>query len=235
MTIKLHKIRKLYSFHKKLNPKIWDNKSNAMHPEIRIKLLKECKLFYDFLGVKGLKINDIIVAGSNAGYNYNEKSDLDVHIIVDFTQVSEPDLLKNLCDTKRFLWSFYYSIKMHNIPTEMYVQDASQPVESNGIYSILNGTWLKEPVANNPDYNDAEISQKICNLKKDMEQIINVPSVKNINYMLRKIHNLRTSGLETGGEYSTENIVYKLARSLGYIDKLVALRQKLIDREFSLK
>lgn len=234
MTTNLPKVGKTYTFHKKLNSKIWDKKNHGMHPDIRNKLLKETLLFYQFLGVNGLKINDIIIAGSNAGYNYTAKSDLDVHIIVDFSQVADGDLLRNLCETKRFLWSYYYSIKLHGIPTEMYVEDFSQHVDSNGIYSILSGKWLKFPVANNPEYNDAEILQKVTNYERDIEQILNVPSVEHIDHLLSRIHGLRSAGLEAGGEYATENVAYKALRSLGYIDKLVELKKKLIDHEYSL-
>jgi hypothetical protein len=234
MTSKLPKIRKTYSFHKNMNSKIWDIKTNEMHLDVRVKLLKEALLFYNFLGVKDLKINDIIVAGSNAGYNYTAKSDLDIHIVIDFSQVADADLLKNLCDTKRFLWSFYYSIKLHGIPTEMYVEDASQPVDSNGIYSILFGKWLKFPKKDNPDYQDSEILKKVTSYKNDIEWVLEFPSVEHIDHLLNRIHSLRTDGLEKAGEYSTENVAYKVIRALGYIDKLIDLKNKLIDKEYSL-
>jgi hypothetical protein len=227
--------RHTYSYHKKLNPKIWDVKTHDLDIQIRVKLLKEVLLFYKFLGVNDLKIQDIIITGSNAGYNYTAKSDLDLHIIVDFSNYRDADILKNLCDTKRFLWSYYYSIKIHGVPTEIYVQDASEGVDSNGIYSLLYGKWLKFPSDKNPNYNDADISQKTKNIKKDLDEVISSPTIEHIDFLLKKIHDFRTVGLDNGGEYSTDNVVYKNIRSLGYIDKLVKVKQKLIDKKYSLK
>ncbi len=205
-----------------------------MHPNVRAKILNEVLLFYSFLGVKSLKLDDIIVAGSNAGYNYTAKSDLDIHLVVNYQNIPDSDILKNLFDTKRFLWSFYYSIKIHHIPTEMYVQDASQPVDSNGIYSVLKGEWLKIPDPKDPKYNDAEISQIFDATVTDIQQVLKIPSINHINHLLSRIHALRSEGLAAGGEYSTKNVVYKMLRSKGYIDKLLAQKQKLIDKKYSL-
>ena len=70
-----------------LNPLIWDNEKK-LKPEIRKLLLLNAKRFIEFSDFENLKFDDIILTGSMANYNYNENSDLDVHIILNYNQIS---------------------------------------------------------------------------------------------------------------------------------------------------
>jgi len=61
------------------------------------------------------------------------------------------------------------------------------------------------------------------------------------NYLIRKIDKIkdkikkmRQSGLEAGGEFSNENLIFKVLRRTGYIEKLYDLQLKAYDRAFSL-
>ena len=56
--------------------------------------------------------------------------------------------------------------------------------------------------------------------------------IKKYNDKLRKY---RTCGLQKGGEYSDENLVFKVLRRNGYLDKLKELKSKLTDKQLSLK
>jgi hypothetical protein len=49
-----------------------------------------------------------------------------------------------------------------------------------------------------------------------------------------KIKNYRQAGLEKNGEFSNENLVFKVLRRSGYIDKLYNFQDKLIDKKLSL-
>lgn len=71
-----------------LCPLMWES-DEKLKPEVREVLLKNAKRFIEFSDVENLKYNDVILTGSMANYNYNENSDLDVHIILDFNQISE--------------------------------------------------------------------------------------------------------------------------------------------------
>jgi hypothetical protein len=44
----------------------------------------------------------------------------------------------------------------------------------------------------------------------------------------------RTWGLETGWEYSTENLVFKILRRNGYIEKLHDSTTKILDKKLSI-
>ena len=49
-----------------------------------------------------------------------------------------------------------------------------------------------------------------------------------------KLKKFRKSGLESGGEYSYENLTFKLLRRNGYIQKLLRLKTQLKDRKLSI-
>ena len=50
-----------------------------------------------------------------------------------------------------------------------------------------------------------------------------------------KLKRFRQSGLDDGGEYSYENLTFKLLRRNGYIEKLLGLKKKLIDKKLSVE
>ena len=67
-----------------LSPIVWDTDDKTMKPEIRKALLKNADAFIKFSNLEEFNFVDIILTGSMANYNYNEYSDLDIHILMDF-------------------------------------------------------------------------------------------------------------------------------------------------------
>ena len=55
-----------------------------------------------------------------------------------------------------------------------------------------------------------------------------------INNLKDKIKRFRQSGLDDGGEYSYENLTFKLLRRNGYIEKLINLKSEVIDNKLSI-
>jgi hypothetical protein len=101
-------------------------------------------LSLDEAGVEG-NINDIILLGSNANYNYTKDSDLDIHIILDNEDL-DPKLAESLYGAYRSLFNKKYKISIYDIPTEIYVELPDTNRVSNGIYSVKHSKWLAEPV-----------------------------------------------------------------------------------------
>ena len=67
-----------------LCPLLWEGET--LKEPIRKGLTRITKQFIEFLGV-GLKIKDVVLLGSMAGYNWSDKSDIDVHVIVDQKEI----------------------------------------------------------------------------------------------------------------------------------------------------
>ena len=75
-----------------LNPKVW-TKENKLDPEIRKQLLVMANDFFESLEVGDLEIDDIILTGSLANYNWSKYSDVDLHILVDYKDLDENEEL----------------------------------------------------------------------------------------------------------------------------------------------
>lgn len=163
--------------HDTLNPKLWDE-ANNLKPEVREKILEIVKEFTDGLEEDEIKfkVDDIVLVGSNCSYNYNDKSDLDVHIRMDTDSLECPDdLYPLLYSAYRSLFNNKFDIDFYGIPVEIYVetseteQMSDEPVtearkqsalKSNGIFSVLNNEWIKEPVAEDIPEVDQEAFNK---------------------------------------------------------------------------
>jgi predicted nucleotidyltransferase len=66
--------------------------------------------FYGALKINA-PIKDIQLTGSLANYNWTNKSDLDVHILIDFNDIDENvDLVKKALDGQRFIWNTRHKI-----------------------------------------------------------------------------------------------------------------------------
>lgn len=226
-------ISDLLVFHDKLNPKFW-NDDEKMIPSVRLSLLKNSSEFYDFLEIPDLKVKDIIVVGSNASYNYTKYSDMDVHLLVDISKMHCPDIMENLFHAKKSLWNERRNVKIKGQDIEMYVQDTKSLLQSRGVYSLVNNKWLSKPTKEKPMIDDAAVIAKTDACADHIDRIIESnPSPEKLEATIQKIHNMRRSGLDSGGEFSTENLTYKMLRNLGYIEKLYDLKSKNTDKRLS--
>ena len=65
-----------------LNPKLWDH--DRLKPEVRGALLRMAEDFIDFVAVP-FDVEDIVITGGNVNFTYTAHSDIDLHIIADFS------------------------------------------------------------------------------------------------------------------------------------------------------
>lgn len=215
-----------------LNPDIW-NRDNTIKDVVADSLISIAKSFYDDTKLS-VPIEDIYLIGSAAAYNWTQKSDLDLHIIVDFEKINKDKELvtayANLLKTK---WNADHDIKIANHPVEVYLQDINHKNNSLGVYSLKDKEWVKKPEYKVPNIDKEAIKKKY----KELLSVIN-NSIKNqefdvIKKLIKKLYDYRQSGLDKNGEFSTENIVFKLLRSKGMIDDLKNFANKLKDKELS--
>lgn len=210
-----------------LNPELWIN--NTLKPEVRRKLMQIAEHFVDFLKTPDLKITDITLSGSNAGYNYSEYSDIDLHIVA----VVNPEQAE-LFIAKKNNYNFVHDIKIHGIDVELYVQDNAQTHHSAGIYSVMRNRWISEPSNTPPKVTPQEIKSKARNYAGQINQALRSNDVARAMNTMEEIYRLRRAGLETGGENSVENLAFKLLRARGQIEKLRKYITKLQSAELSL-
>ena len=224
-----------------LNPKVWDN-GDTLNKEVREKLLAVATEFIDFLGVPIL-VEDIIFTGSLANYNWSKYSDVDLHVVADFTQFSD-DLLplyQELFKVKKTLFNTDHDIKIFGYDVELYVQDSNEAHFSSGVYSVLNDEWDNKPKKENVKIDKNLIRQKsnqwmeIIDTALEAASDVTADDAREIIKKCRnKLKKYRTCGLEKEGEYSDENLVFKVLRRNGYIEKLMNFENDVVDKELSL-
>ena len=229
--MRAEELEKLVRFKDNLNPDIWQN--NNLRREVEYKLLLIAKEFIEFINIPDLKLKDITLSGSNASYNYNDHSDLDLHLIVDMDTPCGAQL-KELFQAKKSQFNDQYDILIRGHEVEVYVQDAKQPHISNGIYSVIKDEWLKQPekISANPD--ETNIKHKYEFLKAEIDRAIESGDPRAIARLQLKIKDMRKAGLEKSGEYGVENLAFKLLRNDGSLDALYSAKQKADDEKLSL-
>ena len=221
-------------FHDTLNPLLWDRREN-LHPEIRDQLMAIASDFSEFLGVKDLDLKDITISGSNAAFSYTPHSDIDLHLIVDLSNVEHEDVYRELFSAKKAIYNKENTITIKGIPVEVYVQDATQDHHSQGIYSILNNEWIQIPRRIQADIDDMSVRSKYEDLSKRIKKVIKSDDLAQMNELMDKIRLMRSTGLSEKGEFGPENLAFKLLRNTGDLKKLQAARQAAKDQELSLK
>lgn len=218
-------------FHKELNPKLW--RERRLQPEVRFKLLEIAKHFIEFIDIPSIKLRDITVSGSNASYTYTDHSDLDLHLVVDIPAAAQYHL-KPLFDAKKNQYNFQHDIKIHNIEVEVYVQPSTDKHHSAGIYSVLDDQWISQPKPIKVTIDDNDVELKVRNYLNKIKMALRSPDINISNTVKDRLNRLRKTGLERQGEFSVENIAFKVLRVKGYIDQLRQHIYNLEDQALSL-
>ena len=213
----------------KLNPKIW--RDGELAPEVTEKLKMIARAFEEFIGVD-LKIIDYTITGSNANYTWTKHSDLDLHIII---PGKADDASRELYSSKKTLWGDQHNITVRGMPVECYIQGEDEPHHSTGVYSIVQSQWLVEPKKIKPEVDDSAVEAKKDGVMRDIERALLSKDLEQLRVVKDKITQMRKSGLERAGEWSVENLVFKILRNLGLIDEITDKIRELEDQELSLE
>jgi hypothetical protein len=219
------------NFHNELNPKLWEN--DRLQPKVRAALMRIAEHFKDFLGIEIYDLLDITISGSNAAYTYTSHSDIDLHLVVMIPEDHEPEL-KELFQAKKYQYNDQHDIKVRGFDVELYVQDAEDAHHSMGIYSVLNDRWIKKPKQQRAQVDDIEVQEKYRSIKHRIDRAIVSDDFSSVQSVWNSVKNMRKSGLETGGEFSSENLAFKILRADGTLDKLKRHLGNLEDAELSI-
>lgn len=224
------KVKEALELHDELNPKLWDNEE--LKEDVYEKLMNIYNEFIKFIDIP-LEVVDVEIVGSNASYNYNDKSDIDLHIIVNNEiNYMDNDLLQQFYNSKKNSFNSSYDIDIYGIPVEVYIEDVNAGNATNGRYSLLEKMWLLKPEKKSyviPDISE-ELNQyvDVCNEALESTDSDYIKSLINDIYMMRKI------GLAKDGEASVGNLVFKELRNMNMMDKLREKYYELRSENLSL-
>lgn len=234
----------LKSFYTKdtLNPKVWDN--GRLRPELRKQLLRIAKEFIETVKFT-MPVVDIIMVGSSTSYNWSKYSDIDLHILVDFSQITEitdEEVLKDYFTCKKNDWNNKHTeLHIASYPVEVYIQSNTEPNASDGVYSIRNDYWIKQPKttdlkldANLIKKQASVVINRIEQFEEAFEDCKSRNRLKILGMLAEQLYDTivqgRKDGLNASGESSPENIVFKVLRRSGHLGRLKDLKTKIFDR-----
>lgn len=218
-------------YNNELNPKLWHD--GKVKPEVKQALIKIAKEFEKFVEIP-LEVKDIIIAGAQANYSYTDYSDLDLHLVVDYSSIDCDREAAELFDSKRLLFKRDHDIKIHGIPVEPGVEDSANPTVS-AAYSLVTDQWVREPTKNIPRYDSEELERKTEMWTALIKAATKTGDLQTARTVLKLLRKYRKLGLKTPqGEFSLANLVYKSLRNSQSLRALQILVDRLHDQELSI-
>lgn len=215
-----------------LNPALWNN--GILKKEVLLKLKAIAKYFYDDLNIDN-PIQDIYFTGSNAGYNWTDRSDIDLHIVLDFKNEDNINLIKLFFNIFKRYWNSKHNITLYGYPVEVYIEDINNPVKSSAIYSIQNNCWVKKPTKEKIKIDKDFIKKEYLKYATGIVTAIKDKNLESLENIIKNLYKNREKALKLKGEYSEYNIIFKLLRLKGYIQQLIDNIIKIKDSKFILK
>jgi hypothetical protein len=127
---------------------------------------------------------------------------------------------------------------------ELYVQNIDETPKSGGVYDLEENKWIRKP--NKGDIKPIGLSKyaikdkaatimtiidDMCDVLESTDDMYDIRQLDDdASHLWKKVKDMRTSSLEKNGEGGAGNIVYKVMRRMGYLDKLFDLRGKIYDK-----
>jgi predicted nucleotidyltransferase len=231
---------KLHIYNKTLDPSIW-NENLTIKPEIREHLLKIAEDFYKSTGLTG-EVQNILFLGSSANYNWTPTSDMDLHIVIDIaSEKINEEYARKFMDSLSFKWNSDHDVEIKGHPVEVYLQDlrepnsnANQARKGTSIYSIFDDKWLVKPKREPPVIDAEKIRQKFKTIEAKADKLVDSKDIEKLKELMKSIRNYRDAGLYKDGEFSVENLVFKVLRRSGLLQKIKDTINTVYDNAMSL-
>ena len=216
-----------------LNKRLFDD-NNKLKEDVRRALLNVAEDFIDTVEEKEIpiKVYDCWLVGSNASYNYTDKSDIDLHIIVDSSvEGITPELLRLLYDYAKSSYNDKHNITVKGQEVEVYLEDINSNAITNGIYSLKKDAWIKFPKKIEVRAYDVTNSEKYVELLHKYSSLTD----DQIGDFIDELYMLRKESLAADGEFGEGNLIFKQLRNDGIIDELKDRLYAMKSKELTLE
>jgi len=162
--------------------------------------------------------------------------------VLDFNQFeADTKFVEEYFYAQKSIWNQEHDITVYGFPVELYVQDINAKLVATAVYSVLHNKWLKKPKREAFELDKTAIKDKadqIIYKLRDIRQDYNDKDyqavVDKVTKVKNKIKQMRNSGLEKGGEFSLENLVFKTLRRTPFMDVLDSFKAKAYDKLMSV-
>jgi hypothetical protein len=165
-------------------------------------------------------------------------------MLIDYKEVPvDESLVQDFLKTKSASWNQAHDIKIYGFDVELYVQDITEKHTSTGVYSILNNEWIlqpeKKPITidnKNVKLKSERIMDSIEDLYSEMKDSKNYEDVvEKSDKIKERIKKMRQAGLDAAGEFSVENMVFKVLRRNGMLERLSDIKTVAYDKSVTLE
>lgn len=218
--------------HSELNQDLFNN--DKLKPEVREALLDIAEKFKETLELP-IEPVDIYFTGSSANYNYNDQSDIDLHLVYDFEQVGNvAEVYKDYLKMAKKVFNNNYNIKVKGLPVEVGAENLNEPLIATAVYSVQNDNWIRKPT--NDDTEIAEPDTPYYKqITSEIEKAIESKDSNIIGDLWKQLGKLRKDSLEKEGEFGPGNSLFKKLRNLGYLNRLKDAYYNSVSAELSLE
>lgn len=226
------------TFHRngELNPALWDG--DRLRPDVRTKLLNFAEAWRRFAKIPEDDVIDVLMVGGNAGLYYNEDSDIDVHLLIDRSKLGLGSYADEYLQDKKATWTSRYDVRVKGYPIEPYAQDVAEKFTSGqGVYSLLHDQWVQKPTQ--VDYDptaDKYLHRKVSTMERAIDKMIeDRADPDEFDLLKKKISDMRSRSLRRGGELGKGNLVFKILRLDGALDRMTDYVKKRKAESLSLE
>jgi len=180
-----------------------------------------------------------ILTGSEVGPDFDSKSDFDLHLVVDYSEYPNPELVKNfLAAMAKNYNNKGYTLKGKKI--EVFFQDSATELVAPGVYDLVSNSWVKAPSKEERTEISLEAknlatrySEEVKNLYSELDKVgQNLTLDLARGFLVKKlsleqdIRQMRREGLSKG-LFGDGNIAFKLLRRDGTFDKLNKIESEM--------
>jgi hypothetical protein len=99
----------------------------------------------------------------------------------------------------------------------------------------MRSRWIEKPQKQDVDIDTQDVKDKFKNYKDRIAVVLDSEDIDVAEDMWKDIKRMRQAGLASDGEFGAENLVFKILRSQGWIEKLNNHINTLQDQELSIE
>jgi hypothetical protein len=100
---------------------------------------------------------------------------------------------------------------------------------------LIKSRWIEKPQAERAQINHTDVQSKLRYYIRKIRMVIGKKDLSAADELMAKLRAYRKQGLAESGEFGTANLVFKILRNRGFIDRLQQFRIRQQDWELSLE
>lgn len=188
-----------------------------MHTEVQDYLLDCCLRLVNCFENYTIDLRDIVLVGSNAGFYYNDHSDVDIHLVGNYHNLTADIVNRHLA----VFHNKYGPFKLTNTPIDFYMEHyARPPTVIDGAYSLMQKRWIIWPSKKQVSLDPETLSNIYYTMLEIIDWAMYSEKLDQIKHDIVRLKKHRDRGLCSIGDLSSENLAFKVLRKQGHVKAL---------------